>query len=73
MSLNVEGSAAESVTIPEALRRLGLEVRPWMGGRREAALFEACGVPLTPQDEAELILSNTRLIHCITESKYRHT
>ena len=45
VSLSVEGSAAESVTIPEALRRLGLEVRPWMGGQREAALFEACGVP----------------------------
>ena len=44
VSLSVEGSAAESVTIPEALRRLGLEVRPWMGGQREAALFEACGV-----------------------------
>ncbi len=28
---------------------------------------------LTPRDGAELILSNTRLIHCIIESKYRHT
>ena len=61
VALNVEGSAAENVTIPEALRRLGLEVRPWMGGRREAALFEACGVPRLAAAKTATISSSALL------------